>query len=351
LGPWSKADPVVRGWAEANREALALYRQGAERPDALDPSLLADPQASQRITWALASFQGLALLEASRLEEQGDMAGACGWYRAVLRNIRHIGMHGLVVGRLVAQRAHDDLRKRVASWAADRRTSLALLRQAVDDVVACESLAPSESYTLKAEYLYIEGLLDGPHNPGRNAPPRWLISLASRGSLRWLGAFLSPEQSRSIAEAWRLWRREPERSRRVIRLATANWLAYYDLPPADRPQPDPDSPLSFEFYTFGPDAPANARALSPQALGRWLDSTHEAREILTAFRWSRLRITERANHRALVILLGTELYRRERGTDPPTPEALVGPYLKRLPSDDPYDETDATISRTGDTIE
>ena len=36
LAPWSKAIPELRRWAEENREALAVYRQGTERPDALD---------------------------------------------------------------------------------------------------------------------------------------------------------------------------------------------------------------------------------------------------------------------------------------------------------------------------
>ena len=43
---------------------------------------------------ALWSFHELALLEASRLEEQGDMAGAWGWYRAALRATYHMGLRG-----------------------------------------------------------------------------------------------------------------------------------------------------------------------------------------------------------------------------------------------------------------
>ena len=37
------------------------------------------------------------------------------------------------------------------------------------------------------------------------------------------------------------------------------------------------------------------------------------------------------DRRDLPILLAEELYRRDHGSDPPTPEALVGPYLERLP--------------------
>ena len=55
-----------------------------------------------------------------------------------------------------------------------------------------------------------------------------------------------------------------------------------------------------------------------------------------------VRSNERSSHRALLILLGEELYRRDHaGVDPPTPDALVGPYLKSLPAEFqwPRDET------------
>ena len=62
----------------------------------------------------------------------------------------------------------------------------------------------------------------------------------------------------------------------MLRLVMANWLAYYDLPPEDRPKPDLNISSSFDFYEFGPEAPAKARVLSPESLSRWLDSTHDA---------------------------------------------------------------------------
>jgi hypothetical protein len=37
--------------------------------------------------------------------------------------------------------------------------------------------------------------------------------------------------------------------------------------------------------------------------------------------------------RELVIMLATEIYRRERGSLPSSDEALVGTYLKSLPDD------------------
>ena len=98
------------------------------------------------------------------------MAGAWGWYRAALRATYHMGMRGSAFARMIAQRWHAELADRLTTWAADPRTTPALLRQALDDVVACGALTPSESYTLKAEYLDVEQMLDSPHSPGREMP-------------------------------------------------------------------------------------------------------------------------------------------------------------------------------------
>jgi hypothetical protein len=225
----------------------------------------------------------------------------------------------------------------LTEWAADARTTAAQLHQALDDVIACEALVPSETFTLKAEYLIADQMLQARNYRRRRLPPPWLITLESAPAIRSLGPILSPEQIRSISDAWALWRREPERSRRVIRLITANWLEFYDAPPTQRPRPDPDS-FSCDLYSFGPEAPAKARALSPAALGRWLDSTQDPADLIRLLNGTGLRTRELASHRALVILLATELYRRDHGTDPPTPEALVGPYFKALPAEFPDEE-------------
>ena len=99
--------------------------------------------------------------------------------------------------------------------------------------------------------------------------------------------------------------------------------------PGRKPPPFPW--LTFALHALGPEAPAKARALSPRALAGWLRSTIDANVLLGSWGWTAVRATEQANRRALLILLGRELYRRDRGTDPPTPESLVGPYLKSLP--------------------
>ena len=177
---WSKTDPEFRRWVEENREAMALFRRGTERPDALVLDCRRRSGDSQVMS-ALTSFFMLALLEASRLEEQGDMAGAWGWYRAALRATYHMGLRGRADARLSAHCWHGQLASDWRTWAADRRTTPALIRQALDEAVACGALAPSESYTLKAEYLLVEPLLNGPDSAGRQDADRQAQRQSSGG--------------------------------------------------------------------------------------------------------------------------------------------------------------------------
>ena len=216
-----------------------------------------------------------------------------------------------------------------------------MLRQALDDVVACKSLARSDTDTLKSAYIEMERVLNDPKSPGLDPPMN-----TSRGLWRYHEYRLTPAKLQEIWDTWRAWRRETERSRRVIRLLTANWLAHSDLPPGRRLKPDLNPALNVDIYQLGPEAPAKARVLSTEALGRWMDSSHDAQMLFNMLELNRMRAAETANYRDLVILLASELYRRERGTDPPTPEDLVGPYLKSLPAEFPQDLRDESIERT-----
>ena len=53
-------------------------------------------------------------------------------------------------------------------------------------------------------------------------------------------------------------------------------------------------------------------------------------------------VADRRAYRDLVIMLATEIFRRERGTPPPTDDALVGTYLQRLPDDGLAELADGT---------
>ena len=110
--------------------------------------------------------------------------------------------------------------------------------------------------------------------------------------------------------------------------------------------------ISIPLYAVGPEAPAGARALPPQKLAGWLEATVDARlRLLDGYiewHWPSDRVVggggtpDRRAHRDLVIMLATEMYRRERGALPPSDDSLVGAYLKSLPDDGSADLDDGT---------
>ena len=254
LARWPDAPPNVRRWVEENREALATYRQGTERPDAFDRATGFDRQSFKTIG-ALSRLHLMVLLEASRREEQSDMA-AHGDGTAPAAHPSGTSQCTIpAIGAIRVVRWHRELRNRLMTWATDPRTTPQLLRRALDDMVACDSLAVSEVDSLKSSYIDVKWLLDSPANPGRRAP-------LARFRRFWNPNYtLSPETVHDLWNAWRFVRHEPDRSDRVIRLVTANWLAYFELPEDKRPKPDLAAVL-LDLYQFGPELPAQR--------GRWL---------------------------------------------------------------------------------
>jgi hypothetical protein len=106
---------------------------------------------------------------------------------------------------------------------------------------------------------------------------------------------------------------------------------------------------SVPLYPIGPPAPAGARALTPQEVASWLVTTNDLKlRILVAnscqWPWSPNRLRDRRAYRDLVLMLATELYHRERGSLPPSEEALVGTYLQSLPDDGSADQADETTT-------
>ena len=346
---WSKADPRLRAWVEENRRALELFQEGAEQSDAsLD--LAGDPSTSFDYSYVNPGpLDLLALLEASRRQEGGDTAGAWSCYRAVLRAVAHGSRReNFQQSRVNLHSAW--LRTRLATWAADPRTTIPQLHAALDEALKAEPRPDWDSYTLKIRYISTMSMLDGPMRP--------YVRQEVEGERTYrLGDLQAPDGVIESGEAARRFLlREPERSRRVVRLLYAHWLAHVESRelrprrPAVRARLTASRPASVALYPVGPDAPAGARSLTPQELASWLVTARDANLLILLFNssgdpWPPNLMYRRA-HRALVIMLASELYRRERGTLPPSDEALIGTYLKSLPEDgsaDLADETTPTV--------
>ncbi len=154
-------------------------------------------------------------------------------------------------------------------------------------------------------------------------------------------------------EAARLWREPETASRRVVRLLFANWLAQAEpggqtsRQPAVRARfPAAGRTTAILLYPVGPEAAGRQLAAPRTAGGRarlWLVTTNDARLALSYgshFSPVSLRQSERRAHRDLLVLLASELFRRERGAPPPNDEALVGTYLESMPDDGSSDLAD-----------
>ena len=239
---WARMGPEVRSFLEQNRQALELWRSGTNRPDALycQPGT-ASFNTSRRPVWDLWPLCKMALLEGDRLEAAGKPSEAWPWYLGVLRCSRHCGQHGWIMERALGADLHEEVSHRIVKWAADPRLDAPLLRQALDQTLAADALTEPLSEMLRYSYLlYRRDLVENValidsfagHWPPPGGPS-WLdhLSLA-----------IGPWHYRRYQEFHVKACNDLERSRRVLQLLFANWLAQADRPASRRITVAIDSP-------------------------------------------------------------------------------------------------------------
>jgi hypothetical protein len=342
---WSQADRKLREWVEANRQALELFQQGAEQAEAANPAGDSGMNGQRLVV--------LVLLEGGKRQESGDTAGAWDCYRAVLRMATHTRRRGSLEQRHDLDGWNGWLRQRLSAWSADPRTTIPQIRNALEEVLKSEPTPDGDSFAVKAGYLDVMRSLERPVPAFTQQEVGWEYNYRL-GDMQ-----LSPQMADSLDAALRFLMREPERSRRVLRLLCANWLAHVEAQRARRRNPAvvTSFPLlmstnpvrwgttSVPLYPISPATPAGAHALPPQELASWLDATYDLKlRILVANTsgrpWSPDRLHDRRAYSDLVLMLATEIYRRERGSLPPSEAALVGTYLESLPDDGSADLDD-----------
>ena len=339
---WSEADPNVRAWVEANRPALGLFLQGAACPDGISRRPGEPPSLRYSEDLGPHYLGLLALLEGGRREEGGDMAGAWDCYRAVLRSTVLGARRGAFAERYHGTVRHGWLRNRLETWMADPRTTIPQLRTALEEAVKTRPRPEWHAFSLRMEYLDWMRQLETMKHPNSYA-------LEWDRTYRLDDMGLPDDVIASLYHARRFLLREPERSRRAIRLLFANWLAQAEGPEWQRRKPavlatyrDATQTDQVPLYPVGPEAPAGARVLSPRELASWIVSAYDMKVIEMSKFGPSVRRREQAGYRELVIALATEIYRRERGAPPPTDGALVGTYLQGLPDDGSAELADKT---------
>ncbi len=345
---WSEADPKLRAWVQANREALALFLRGADLSDGITRTAgLGFSRESPLMD--LRQVVNLALLEGARRAEAGDTAGAWKCYRGVLRTVTHLRRRGDIYERWVANAIQNPLQKGLATWAADPKTTIPQVRHALDEVLEARPRPEWEAFSLKLSYLDLTRDMDAPTDYVRRA-------IDERRTYRLGGLEIPNEFSAYLYPVHRFLKREPERSRRVLRLVFANWLAHLEVPELRGSRPAVraafsarGNTLSVLLYPTSPQASPAARAVPPEAVATWLVTTLDINPFAWTNMWTQTHHQELRSYRLLVVSLAEELYRRERGASPASDEALVGTYLKVLPEDGSAELDDGTAPTVRDT--
>jgi hypothetical protein len=356
------ATPEVQAWIASNGEARDLWLRatalpglsyhpwdgrgfGAEWEDAGEGY---DSKTGKRIALRVDTperglLRWLGAREAMRLENEGDLTGAWMWHNAALRYSRHVGMRTIFADRLQAVLLHREACYQAELWASDDRVDAALLRRALTDALAVGAMTPPLSDAIKADYIEAMLLLD--HPPGELVN-RVLEDFKGSGNRTSPGPSLPRKRSHSgrgndgfaderdrfqkylpdlPTQATYYFNGESERSKRLVRQVYSNWLAHCDEPPSLQPRSVTDLNLF-----VGPVS--SSSVLPAEELARELDRPGLARHVLP--RWTELLKPlgdERSRQARLVVTLAEELYFRDHGKRPASPQELVGPYLTELP--------------------
>jgi len=326
---YAKTSPEVKANLEANREALRIWLEGTNKPDCLTTpvqNLKADPDL---LEWDPVILGRLAILEATRLMEAGDWAGAWTYLHASLRFNLHLTRHARLTQWYWSMELTQALVPVLGRWENDPAVSAELLHQSLSDVKASSTLLGLTSDVIKLSYLATLHTLRTLYTLGSNRElgPRILDSVqADRPNV-----LLFLPGGRTLY--W-FFKYEPERSVRLLRLVHANWLSQCDKRSGQR-APVAPLPNALELYDTRLDtaAQAAARALDAATLDGWYESSPAAQRTIEPV-WPILHQGDSV--RRLLdttrLSLATELYRREQGQELEDLNELVrAGYLDALP--------------------
>ena len=344
---WSKGGTAIKTWLSINKPALDLWRQGTEKPDAL----YYQPESYTlltllRVTAALRQFSRLASAQGTKLESEGKMEEAFAWYRAILRSSRHTGRKGCMIERLVGISLHGVASERINHWSKDPRVDAKMLQKALDEVQAIDRMTPPFSDSIRSQYYCMMNTLQDPKElqmllQQSNVSPS---SASNAGGISGMADEIYRWGSSRFQESKVYSRNEPERSKRVLRLIFANVLAHCDEPASKRPpkvrqtvlhikRSSMDSLDDLPLFETTAEDPPGARALPPQEIQKWFETTVYAKVFWPAIDNVEKAIDrERGVQSAMLLTLAEQLYRREHdGKGPNSSKDLIGPHLKTLP--------------------
>lgn len=267
------------------------------------------------------------MLDALRRQSQGDPAGAWEALRLCLQSVRRVESPALFgPGDRTTAIVVPSLLIAFDRWSSDPNVDAAMLRRALEDVLAIDAPNPDQRAALRDEY---DRVMKAIESPGEAI---WK-SIEAELNDPWDESYLN-RQVPGMAWCRLFVRNEPERSRRVARLVFANWRRRLQEPWRVDPGPIAvplgsvySSSLTIPSVWIYPDDPAWPPSLEEKA-ERMTEALVFKRVITNSQGPSQLLDIQAGHRRALLAVLLAALHQRERGQPfPGDPDALIDPFL------------------------
>lgn len=307
---WTFASAAVTKWLDDNQPALAEWRKGTERSQAV----VIQPKdfrftSTIEVVQESREFTRLATLQAERCAHDGDLEAAWGWLLASVRASRHVEQNGCLIQRLVGIAMFFSAADGMKRWSAHPAVTPDLLRKALAEFHEADRLTPPNSVAMKTEYLVLRNTLREAKSLGE------LLEFSSDGppSLQAPALFVMGE---------------PELSLKVFQHVFANQLSEIDKPKASRA---PTAAGVFNFYDLPPGI---TKCLPARELDQIVNSAILARLTLPAYQQADAAMQREAARRAAVsLMLACQLHHRLHGDWPAKIEDLVPDILAEPPAD------------------
>ncbi|MFN0050760.1 MAG: hypothetical protein ACKV0T_01125, partial [Planctomycetales bacterium] len=315
-GAVNELDEASLEYLESNREALELFREGSERPDAWWPGLNEQPPIASPMDYQdWYCFTTLAAVEALRLEQGDSPAQAWPWYRCMLQASRHCFRHSSLSELGIGAVIHGHAVTGITRWSNETAVDSATLRMALEETATIYEGGSPLSEILRAEFLAQWETLSDPVGVWirtRNLSTGWTQTAIMGGVERRILQFLF--------YAWG----EPEVGRRTLEHLWGNLLSQCDLPPELRVV---SSATNKEILYETPADPQTGR-LAPAEIERLLFASPLAGRMPRPQQLLQVRDQEEMTQQSLRLHLATVLFRRERGREPKSSEELRDGYLE-----------------------
>lgn len=308
---WAQTSEPLRKWLDDNQVALAEWRKGTERSQAVEvppkdfrfSTILEVTQESRELT-------RLAILQAERCAHDGDLDTAWGWLLASVRASRHVQQNGVLIQRLVGMVMFYNSADGIQRWSAHPAVTPDQLRQALAEFREADRLTPPNSAALKAEYLVLTNTL---RETPRHKLMDYCFDVHVPSTLQSTAMFVTGD---------------PELSLKAFQHVFANILSELDKPKRDRA---PSAGGRFNLYDL---PPGTTRCLPVHELDKIVFSTYLARSTLPAYQQAGDAMDREAARRAAVsLMLACQLHHRLHGDWPAKVEDLVPDILAESPAD------------------